>query len=207
MMDVPESLPARLFLLAYDLRKQRMTARMERGLILRAAALNTLLREEYLTDDGGSPRALRDTHPDPVLSEVLQQIGASRPRRWQHWVARGERQTYWAVSDQLMAGGWIRVERRHVLGIFPVASVTVREPRVVKNLHAQIAAALRQPASRVAPDVAAMVALAATGGLSTALNRSLRREHKERIAALAESTGPVAQALRKAIQAAQASAV
>src|SRR5258708_27227990 len=122
MMDVPESLPARLFLLAYDLRKQRMTARMERGLVLRAAALNTLLREEYLTDDGGSPRALRDTHPDPALSEVLQQIGASRPRRWQHWVARGERQTYWAGSDQPMAGGRSRVERRHGPALLPVAS-------------------------------------------------------------------------------------
>ena len=44
-MNVPESLPARLYLLAYDTEKNRLTSRSQLGLVLRAAALTDLYLE------------------------------------------------------------------------------------------------------------------------------------------------------------------
>ncbi len=41
-MELPESLPARLYLLAYDRRRQRLTARPQLGFLLRAAAMADL---------------------------------------------------------------------------------------------------------------------------------------------------------------------
>jgi hypothetical protein len=41
-MELPESLPARVYLLAYDRRRQRLTARPQLGFLLRAAAMADL---------------------------------------------------------------------------------------------------------------------------------------------------------------------
>jgi hypothetical protein len=84
----------------------------------------------------------------------------------------------------------------------------LRQPLAVSRLAERVRMALREtgPSSRVEPRTAALVALAATGELPTVFPRAVRREHKRRIAELAELTGPTVPALRKAIQAAQAAA-
>ena len=209
-MDPPETLPARLYLLAYDPAKARLTARGRLGYVLRAAALAELLLGGHIEDAGGRPRAAARTPlpSDPVLAAVLDEIGQSRPRAWQHWVRRHSGAAKAAVAERLTAGGWIELQPRRVLGVVPVTRVVLREPPVLGRLGDRVRAALRatMPAASVEPRDAAMVALAAAGELSTVLPRAQRREHKQRIAELTEVTGPVAAALRKVLQQLKASA-
>jgi hypothetical protein len=206
-MDLPDTLAARLYLLAYNTDKSRMTAGSQLGYIVRAAALTDLLLTGALADGAGKARARPGAAPaDPLLAAVYRQVAESRPRCWRHWVNKGQGPMKRQVRDRLAAEGWVRVEPRRILGIFPVATVTVRDPRVVKRLAAMVSAALRDPVGQVDPRDAALVALAAAGDLKTVFPRARRRQHKERIARLNEHTGPVAKALRKAVQAAQAAA-
>jgi hypothetical protein len=195
-----------MYLLAYDTGRRRMTAWLQLGYVLRAAALTDLLQCAVLTDDSGKAR-LRPgaVVGDPVLDAVCQQIAGSRPRTWRHWVGRRDGAMKRAVRDQLAAAGWIRVEPRRILGI-SAPKVTVRDTRAVKRLTSMVSAALRSPVDRVDPRDAALVALAASGDLKTALPRATRRRHKERIARLSEQTGPIAKALRNVIRQAQAAA-
>jgi hypothetical protein len=207
-MDVPESLAGRLYLLAYDLRRQRVTGRSELGYIMRAGALTDLLLAGHLTDEGGKPRT-RTGAPltDPLLETVRGQIEGSRPRSWQHWVNRGARQASRSVRDQLAADGWIRLEPHRVLGLFPTTRVTVRDTRVVKRLAGTVSATLRagRPPSRLDPADAVLVALAAVGELNVVLPRAKRRANKRRIDELSTYAGPVPRALQKAIKSARAS--
>ena len=115
-MTLPESLPARLYLLAYDTEKNRVTAQSRLGLVLWAAALADLYLAGRVTDENGKARATGDRRPtgDPLLDEVLQQLADHRPRSWQGWIARGQPAVR-TVRAQLEAGLCIRVERRRIL--------------------------------------------------------------------------------------------
>lgn len=208
-MEPPASLPAQLYLIAYDLRRGRMTSRLQLGYLMRAGALTELLLAGHIADATGGPRAVTAAVSDPVLDVVLQQIAASRARTWKHWVGKGTRQAVRDVRDQLESGRWIRVERRRVLGLFPVAKVTVRDPRVVRRLASRVSDTLRGrvPISRVDRRDAALAALAAKGELKIILPRALRRTHKGRIAELSDLVAPVPGALHKALQEAYAAAV
>lgn len=208
-MEVPESLPQMLYLLAYDTRKQRMTARLELGYVLRAAALTDLLLAGHLTDADGRPRVRGEARiDDPLTDELFQQLAVSPPRSWQRWVNRQARKAPRTVRDTLAAAGVIRVESYRRLGLFPANRITLRDPRMHKRLTDRVSAALSQtrPASRVEPRDAAMVALAATGEFSTVLPRPRRRESRRRIAELSEAAGPVTKALRRAIAQARSAA-
>jgi hypothetical protein len=208
-MELPASLPQRLYLLAYDTRRQRLRGRTQLGYLLRAAALTDLLLRGLVADDRGKVVAgERRELDDPVLGAVLQQVAESRPRSWSHWVRSGQRPLRLAVREQLEAGGWIQVEQRRVLGVFPASRITVRDTRVRKGLAAIVARTLGAglPAARVEPADAGLVALAAAGELSTAISRRQRREHRQRIARLSERAGPAVPALRKVIQQLRASA-
>jgi hypothetical protein len=205
MSGYPGSLPAQLYLLAYDPRKERLTARTQLGYLMRAAALTDLRLGGKIADGG---RKVRVTNPggvpDPVLAGVLREVADSRPRTWTSWVRRGERRTRLAVRAQLDADGWIRVEPRRVLGIFPTTRITIRDPLVIQRLTDRLGTALRGPDAD--PRAAALVALAAAGELRTVLPRAKAREYKRRIADLSERTGPAVPALRRVIQQVRASA-
>ncbi|RAY16635.1 GPP34 family phosphoprotein [Actinomadura craniellae] len=196
-MKPPDSLPGRLFLLAYDLNKQRMTARDRLGYILRGAALTELYLDGRLTGDK-RPQAATDGD-DPY--GIRGQIAGSRARSWQYWVRKDNRKMVATVRAELAAGGWIRVEFRRRFGIFPCHRVTVRDPRVVKNLWGGASSALHgRPVARVHSYDAATVALAAAGGLRTVLPRADRRRHRRRIAELTARSGPAVPAVHKAVQ-------
>src|SRR3954468_1158101 len=99
-VDVPDSLPGRLYLLAYDTKRGRLTCRSELGYIMRAGALADLLLAGHLTDEGGRPRAGDPAGlTDPLLAEVRGQTAAPRPRHWRHWVAKRDRQAVRSVRD------------------------------------------------------------------------------------------------------------
>jgi hypothetical protein len=195
-MNLPRSLPARLYLLAYDVEKERLTARTQLGLVLRAAALADLYLDQRLTDDDGKAAvaAGRPTS-DPVLDAVLRQIADDRPRSWRRWVRAGERRIVREVRDQLEKDRLIKVERRRILP----DRVLLRERREVKRYAGEVKAALR-PASHADHRTTAALVLAARGELPTVLNRRERREHRRRLEELADPVWPVARALEYAVR-------
>ena len=201
-MDLPDSLPARVCLLAYDPARGRLTARSRLALVLRAAALVELWMGGHLQEEvDGRPQAnARAALPvDPVLSAVLDDIGSSRPRRWRHWIRRHAEATRAAVTDQLAAGGWIEVHQQRNLRVLPSNTVTVHDPQVLALLGDRVRAALRPdtPVAAVDPRDAALVALAAAGQLPTVLAKTDRHQHEERIEALSTVAGPAVPALRQ----------
>ena len=199
-MEPPRSLPARLYLLAYDLGRGKLTG--HHAVAVRAAALEDLRLQGHLSDDAGKVR-VRDPRPlaDPVLDAVLRETGQGRPRPWKHWVAAHSRQTARAVRDQLDDRLYVRVEHRRILGIFPHTAVTAREPRVIEQLQRTAVQALtRGPAvSHVDPHEAALVAFAALAQFDSIFPRRMRREHKTRIAEFVDRVTPLAPALKKVI--------
>lgn len=199
MVNVPEALPARMFLLAYDLRRQRMCKGGARlGYVLRAAALTELYLDGRLGEERRRP--VPGTPGDDPYG-VLAQIAASRPRSWQHWVRKDSKAIVETVRDELARGGWIRVRTRRVLGVFPRREVAVTDPRVVKALWGGASSALRgRPVAHVNSYDAAAVALAAAGELKTVLPGADRRRYKRRIQELTARSGPAAPAVRKLIR-------
>ena len=76
-MEPLSSLPARLFLLAYDLEQDRMQRAPRLGLALRAAALTELYREGWITDQDG--RVQPADRRAPARAEASTPVtGASR---------------------------------------------------------------------------------------------------------------------------------
>jgi hypothetical protein len=192
-----------LYLLAYDVRKERMTARGELGYVLRAAALTELQIAGHIADEGGRPRAQAPTAlGDPFLNDLLQDIANSRPRSWQRWISTKASKASRQVRDSLASAQIVRLTPYRALGVFPATRVTVEDPRVVERLAKRVAETLSdsRPLSRIEPRDAAMVSLAAAGEFKTVLPRPRRREHRQRLADLSEATEPLSKALRKAIQ-------
>jgi hypothetical protein len=200
-VDLPTALTSRLYLLAYDTDKQRLTARGQLGEMLRAAALTELYLAGHLAEVDGKPKATASRVTDPVLDGVLQEIALSRPRSWTRWVGRGGRATVRAVRERLEDSRHITVEPYRIFGIFPASRVTLRNPRLVPQLRDLVTHALRAelPTNRVNPADAALVALAAAGEVRIAVSRRQARESKQRITQFAEVAGPAVPALRKAI--------
>ncbi|MEV7231346.1 GPP34 family phosphoprotein [Polymorphospora sp. NPDC051019] len=202
-MAVPHSLPQRIFLLAYNPDKGRVDLGTSLGAMLRAAALADLLRGGHLTDERG--RAAIDVrHPchDPVLDALLEEIAGSRPHTWQSWIGHRQRATVRATRQQLNDGGWVHLQPHKVLGLFPTTKVTVRDPRVRKDLLDRVNTALRKPIGSIDPADAALVAIIAAADLNLVLDRKTRRANKQRIQELTKLSGPIGPALRKSIQAA-----
>ncbi|MEU4221820.1 GPP34 family phosphoprotein [Actinoplanes sp. NPDC026623] len=206
-MAVPDSLPQRVFLLAYNPDKGRVCLGTHLGAMLRAAALAELYLGGHLTDEGGGAAvgARRPGH-DPVLEAILEEIAGSKPRKWQSWVDRGQRATVGAVRRQLADAGVVRLEPRRILGLFPTTRVTVRDPRVRKELLRRLSGTLRNPIGRTDPADAALVTIVAAGNLKLVLDRRTKRANKRRIEGLTELTGPIGPALRKSVQTAEAAA-
>ncbi|TDO49040.1 Golgi phosphoprotein 3 GPP34 [Kribbella sp. VKM Ac-2527] len=231
----PESLPARLFLLAYDPAKGRMPTAGKLGPMLRAAALIDLQLNGYLAAEGDralvrsrhpvstrpavrtAPTAIAGAHPllphaaipaDPVIAQLFADIRAKSPRKWGHWIARRHGAIIREVRDELERAHLIRVESYRVLGLFPVHRITLRRPLVRRKLVQAETDTLR-PArlvTRVDLRDAALVVLAATADLRPVLSKEQRKRHKDRLAQLAVRVGPVVPELRKALQSQHASA-
>ncbi|MCA2212291.1 GOLPH3/VPS74 family protein [Jidongwangia harbinensis] len=206
-MAVPDSLPQRIFLLAHDPDKGRVRLGTNLGAMLRAAALADLYLSGHLTDENGrvAVRAREPRH-DPVLDAFLDEIAGGRRRKWHSWIGRRHRATVRAVRRQLGDGGWVRLQPRKVLGLFPVTTVTIRDPRVRKDLLGRVNAALHKPVDRVADADAALVAIVAVGNLRLVLDRRTKRANKRRIRELTQLSGPIGSALRRSIEDAAAAA-
>lgn len=202
-MAVPDSLPQRVFVLAYNPDKRRVGLGTNLGAMLRAAALADLYRGGHLTDERG--RAAIDVrHPchDPVLDALLEEIAGSKPHTWQSWIGHRQRAAVRAVRQQLSDGGWVHFQPHKILGLFPTTKVTIRDPRGRKELLDRVNTALHKPIGSIDPADAALVAIIAAGDLTLVLDRKTKRANKQRIQELTELSGPIGPALHKSIQAA-----
>ncbi|WP_030233516.1 GOLPH3/VPS74 family protein [Streptomyces sp. NRRL S-350] len=206
-MDLPATLPEKLYLLAYHPERERLTATDRLDLVVRAAALTELLRRGLVREDGRYPVAVAGGPTDgldPLTAALLERIRQERRRSWQSWIGRSRGSTSRAarvVRDGLAADGRIRIEQHRLLGLFPCARVVLAQPRLRKSLVASLGSALRGPFSRVDPEDAALVALVDAAQLGSALSRRERREFRARIEKLAPAAGPVPRALRRAVNA------
>ncbi|MGX4688574.1 GOLPH3/VPS74 family protein [Streptomyces sp. JNUCC 63] len=204
MPDGALSLPARLYLLAWDTGRLKLTGAGELHHLVRAGALTELAQRGLLVDDDGitTPVDLDARTGDPVLDGLLDLVRESRPRRWKTWVTLRARLTLVAVREQLAAEGYLRAERRRVLGVFPSVDHVLERVAVVDALREEARRVLEGslPAARISERDAAVVALAAAAGLRTLVSATDRRRHRQRIEELTERSGAAAPALRRVVR-------
>ncbi|MEV6016765.1 MULTISPECIES: GPP34 family phosphoprotein [unclassified Streptomyces] len=204
MPNGPLSLPARLHLLAWDTTKGRITGSTHLHHLVRAGALTELAQRGLLVDDEGivTPVDADSRTGDVVLDGLLELVSESRPRGWKPWVTCRARYTLDAVRAQLVAEGYLRAERKRVLGLFPSVEYELDRVPAVEALRARAREVLEGPVpvAEVDDRDAALVALATAAELRTFASARERRLHRVRIEALAERGGAAAPALRKVIQ-------
>ncbi|HJQ48026.1 MAG TPA: GPP34 family phosphoprotein [Amycolatopsis sp.] len=208
-MKAPDTLPARMFLLAFDPRRNRFTARGELGYLLRAAALAELVLNGHLADADGKARAGKyPGEQDPVLFAVWERVSQDSPRSWRRWVSVDRRGIFAAVRDQLVEARVVRSERVRLLGLIPYTRLTLREPHRARRLQEEVARAVRggEPAARLEPGLAALAALASAGQLRVVLGGRDRRRFKARVAELGAPIEPIPKALQRAIASQRAAA-
>ncbi|MFI9602185.1 GPP34 family phosphoprotein [Streptomyces sp. NPDC052043] len=211
MSDGSLSLPARLYLLAWDTERLKITGTAQLHHLVQAGALTELAQRGLLVDDDGvaAPAGLDAETGDPVLDGLLELVRESRPRRWKTWVTLHARTTLDAVRGQLAAEGVLRAERRRVLGVLPSVSYTLERVAVVDAVREEARRALEGPlpAAEVSERDAAVVALAAAADLRTVVPAKERRRHKQRVEELTERSGAAAPALRKVVREVSAAVV
>lgn len=198
------SLPARLYLLAWDTTRGRVTGATHLPHLVRAGALTELAQRGLLDDRDGiaTPTDPDGRTGDPVLDGLLELVEESRPRTWKTWVGLRTRVTLEAVRAQLAADGCLRVVRKRVLGLFPSVEYELDRVAVVDALRAEARQVLvgPVPVGDVPERDAALVVLAAAAELRTLSSGGERRAHRERLDALAERSGSATPALRKAVR-------
>ncbi|MGW3422741.1 GOLPH3/VPS74 family protein [Streptomyces phaeochromogenes] len=198
------SLPARLYLLAWDTTKLKVTDAAHLPHIVRAGALTELAQRGLLADVEGiaTPTDPDAQTGDPVLDGLLELVEESRPHRWKTWVGLRARVTLDAVRAQLAADGYLRAEKTRVLGVFPSVEYEIDRVAVVDALRAEAREVLEGPVpvEQVPERDAALVALAAGAELRTLLSGKEQRQYKQRIEDLVERSGATTPALKKAVQ-------
>jgi hypothetical protein len=203
-MDVPRTLPARVYLATYDAQRHKLTRTSRLHHLVRTAALEELLLAGFLRDEDGKVVIApgRERTGDPVLDDVLDLVRESQRRHdWKHWVRKHATRTRNAQRDQLAAQRVVRVEPRRILGVIPNDRVTVRDTRPVKELQRAAAQALtgRTPTTQLDPRDVALAAITALGEVDTVCRGGARRENRERIKELVALSGPAVPALKKVL--------
>jgi hypothetical protein len=200
-MNDSTTLPQRLYLLAYDTRRQRITHRFELRYALRAAVLAELLLRGHIVDrDGAVPAGRTHACDDPVLRAALTEITAAPGQSWKHWVRAGHRSVERTIGDQLSADG--RIDVRHRRGLRRT-TITVPDLQPVLRITNGVRRALRE--ERPDPADAALVVLADAAGLP-AVATTDRRAREQQVDRLAQPLGPVVPALRAVIRGMRAAA-
>ena len=199
--ETSAGLPTRAYLIAYDVERQKLTGNSPNELV-QAAALVQLSLAGLLTDENGKAQASGGRTGDPVLDSLLDRISDSRLRSWKHWVTSDPKLTHRAIRDRLAAERLITVEDKPMLGLIPRQLVTVLDTRIVGQLITETRSAVISgtPVDRVGPEPAALAAMVAAVELNTVFSSRERREHRDKIKELAERSGPVVKALRKAVE-------
>lgn len=192
------SLPARLYLLAWDATRTELAGTAH---LVRAGALTELAQRGLLVDDDGiaTPADMDSGTGDAVLDGLLELVRESRPHHWRSWVPLHARVTADAVREQLAADGYLRADKRRALGLFPTVEYALERVAVVDALREEARQVLEGPVrpSDVSERDAAVVVLAAAAGVSALVGRKERGPYTERLAELTERGGAAAPGLRK----------
>ncbi|MEU5317407.1 GPP34 family phosphoprotein [Streptomyces sp. NPDC021056] len=192
------SLPARLYLLAWDTTRNELAGTPH---LVRAGALTELAQRGLLVDDDGiaTPVDMDSRTGDAVLDGLLELVRESRPHRWRGWVPLHARVTAEAVREQLAAEGYLRADKRRALGLFPTVEYALERVAVVDALREEAREVLEGPVrpADVSERDAAVVVLAAAAGVSALVARKERGQYQERLADLGERSGTAAPGLRK----------
>ncbi|CAM5454019.1 GPP34 family phosphoprotein OS=Streptomyces tendae OX=1932 GN=GUR47_02440 PE=4 SV=1 [Streptomyces tendae] len=197
------SLPARLCLLAWDPTGSTAadTARVHH--LVRAGALTELAQRGLLTDDEGivTPADLDSRTGDAVLDGLLELVRESLPHRWRTWVRLHARVTFDAVREQLVAQGYLRAEKRRVLGVFPSVEYVLARAAVARALREEARSVLEGPlpAGEVSERDAALGALAAAAGLGVPKGTLGGVRGRDRITELSRRCASAAPGMRKIV--------
>ncbi|GAA3777237.1 GOLPH3/VPS74 family protein [Streptomyces chiangmaiensis] len=198
------SLPARLYLLAWDTDGPRQTGARRIAHLVRAGALTELAQRGLLVDVEGiaTPADPDAGTGDAVLDGLLELVAESMPRPWKTWVSLHSGVTLDTVRAQLVADGLMRVEKKRLLGFFPAVEYELEGVRAVEALQQEVREMLVGPApvTEISDRDAALVALAAAAGLPTVVTEADRGRHRERIEALTDRSGAAAPALRRVVR-------
>ncbi|WP_369250682.1 GPP34 family phosphoprotein [Streptomyces sp. R41] len=198
------SLPARLYLLAWDTSRLKVTGATHLHHLVRAGALTELAQRGLLIDENGivTPIDADSRTGDAVLDGLLELVAESRPRKWKAWVTLRARVTLDAVRAQLAAEGYLRAEKKRVLGLFPSVEYELERVPAVDALRTDARQVLEGPlpVAEVSDRDAALVALAAAAELRTLAPAKDRKLYKNRLEDLTDRSGAAAPALKKVIQ-------
>ncbi|WP_097257871.1 GPP34 family phosphoprotein [Streptomyces sp. Ag109_G2-15] len=195
-----DDLACLMYLLAHDDAAEGPYDRSRTELLVRAAALVDLALRGRLGEVGGTV-AVSGTEPtgDPVLDGVLRDAAAGHG--WKRLVRRHRKRTLTEVENRLAAAGLLTVKapRAH----FGTRRLTVTDRAVPAALRARVAAALHGdgPVQEIPAADAALLALAAAGGIRSVLSRQDQKTFRARIDACTGSLAALAPGLEKAARA------
>ncbi|MFH8496170.1 GOLPH3/VPS74 family protein [Streptomyces coeruleorubidus] len=201
MPNGPLSLPARLCLLAWHPARPADTGTAHLLGPVRAGALTELARRGLLVDEDGiaTPVDLDSGTGDAVLDGLLELVRESCPHPWRTWVTLRSRVTLDAVREQLVAEGFLRAEKKRVLGVFPSVEYALERVAAVEALREETRQVLRgpRPVSGISERDAALVTLAASAEL---LPGEDVRAHGQRVRELAERAVASVPGLREIVR-------
>ncbi|MFG2370224.1 GPP34 family phosphoprotein [Streptomyces sp. NPDC048504] len=194
-----DDLACLMYLLAYDDAAEGPYDRSRTQLLVRAAALVDLASRGRLAEDGGGKVTVSDARPtgDPVLDGVLRDAAG---HGWKHLVRRHRKQTLTQVEDRLAAAGVLTVKARRTP--FGTRRLTVTDRAVPAALRARVSAALHgdRPVRELSAADAALLALAAAGGIRSVVSRQDQKTFRARIDACTGSLAALAPGLEKAVR-------
>ncbi|BDM74472.1 hypothetical protein HEK616_79590 (plasmid) [Streptomyces nigrescens] len=194
-----DDLACLMYLLAHDDAAEGPYDRSRTELLVRAAALIDLALRGRLGETGGTV-TVSGTEPtgDPVLDGVLRDATAGHG--WKHLMRRHRKRTLTEVEDRLAAAGLLTVQTPPTR--FGTRRLTVADRAVPAALHARVSAVLHGdgPVQEIPTADAALLALAAAGGIRSVVSRQDQNLFRARIDACTGSLAALAPGLEKAVR-------
>lgn len=189
-----------MYLLGHDNVAEGPYDRSRTELLVRAAALVDLALRGRLGEDGGTV-TVSGTEPtgDPVLDGVLRDAAAGHG--WKALVRRHRKRTLTEVEDRLAAAGLLTVKVPRTR--FGARRLTVTDRAVPAALRARVSAALHGdgPVQEIPAADAALLALAAAGGIRSVVSRQDQKTFRARIDACTGRLAALAPGLETAVRA------
>jgi len=197
---VTDDLACTMYLLAHDEAAGGPYDRSRTAVLVRAAALIDLAVRGRLGEDRGTV-TVSGTAPtgNPVLDRVLRD--AADGHSWKHLLRRHRKRTLTDVEDRLAATGLLTVREPRTR--FGARRLSVTDPAVTAAVRARVSAALHGdgPVRDLPAADAALLALAAAGGVRTVVSRRDRKAFRSRIDTCTGSLAALAPGLEQAVRA------